>query len=188
MRAGRIRIVAGAALLLAAMAGGALAQPPLEEEQVNPSEVVFENGRPYMHADGAMQALRTRQQDGETIYYRMVRYDPQEGYVTGSGEGAVDTAGPLIRRAVADADALLRPGASLPPGFLQQPVQPRRAPALFGAGLFRQLQPLRRLQGSAGGAAVAVRPRLLTAIVRGNEGTAAPGRRFRFHSPGTIRR
>ncbi len=89
MRAGRIRIVAGAALLLAAMAGGALAQPPLEEEQVNPSEVVFENGRPYMHADGAMQALRTRQQDGETIYYRMVRYDPQEGYVTGSGDGAV---------------------------------------------------------------------------------------------------
>ncbi len=87
MRAGRIRIVAGAALLLAAMAGGALAQPPLEEEQVNPSEVVFENGRPYMHADGAMQALRTRQQDGETIYYRMVRYDPQEGYVTGSGGG-----------------------------------------------------------------------------------------------------
>ncbi len=173
MRAGRIRIVAGAALLLAAMAGGALAQPPLEEEQVNPSEVVFENGRPYMHADGAMQALRTRQQDGETIYYRMVRYDPQEGYVTGSGDGAA---------------ALLRPGASLPPGFLQQPVQPRRAPALFGAGLFRQLQPLRRLQGSAGGAAVAVRPRLLTAIVRGNEGTAAPGRRFRFHSPGTIRR
>ncbi len=86
MRAGRIRIVAGAALLLAAMAGGALAQPPLEEEQVNPSEVVFENGRPYMHADGAMQALRTRQQDGETIYYRMVRYDPQEGYVTGSGD------------------------------------------------------------------------------------------------------
>ncbi len=182
MRAGRIRIVAGAALLLAAMAGGALAQPPLEEEQVNPSEVVFENGRPYMHADGAMQALRTRQQDGETIYYRMVRYDPQEGYVTGSGDGAVAPA------AVADADALLRPGASLPPGFLQQPVQPRRAPALFGAGLFRQLQPLRRLQGSAGGAAVAVRPRLLTAIVRGNEGTAAPGRRFRFHSPGTIRR
>ncbi len=95
MRAGRIRIVAGAALLLAAMAGGALAQPPLEEEQVNPSEVVFENGRPYMHADGAMQALRTRQQDGETIYYRMVRYDPQEGYVTGSGDGAAATAGPL---------------------------------------------------------------------------------------------
>jgi len=88
MRAGRIRIVTGTALLLAAMAGSALAQqPPLEEEQVNPSEVVFENGRPYVYADGAMQALRTRQQDGETIYYRMVRYDPQEGYVTG-GEGA----------------------------------------------------------------------------------------------------
>lgn len=94
MRAGRIRIVAGAALLLAAMAGSALAQPPLEEEQVNPSEVVFENGRPYMHVDGAMQALRTRQQKGETIYYRMVRYDPQEGYVTGNEDGAVATTSP----------------------------------------------------------------------------------------------
>lgn len=94
MRAGRIRIVTGTALLLAAMAGSALAQqPPLEEEQVNPSEVVFENGRPYVYADGAMQALRTRQQGGETIYYRMVRYDPQEGYVTGGEGAAVASAG-----------------------------------------------------------------------------------------------
>lgn len=93
MRAGRIRIVTGTALLLAAMAGSALAQqPPLEEEQVNPSEVVFENGRPYVYADGAMQALRTRQQGGETIYYRMVRYDPQEGYVTGGDGAAVASA------------------------------------------------------------------------------------------------
>ncbi len=93
MRAGRIRIVTGTALLLAAMAGSALAQqPPLEEEQVNPSEVVFENGRPYVYADGAMQALRTRRQDGETIYYRMVRYDPQEGYVTGGDGAAVASA------------------------------------------------------------------------------------------------
>ncbi|MGW8127500.1 MAG: hypothetical protein ACWGG5_03785 [Stenotrophomonas sp.] len=95
MRAGRIRIVTGTALLLAAMAGSALAQqPPLEEEQVNPSEVVFEDGRPYVHADGALQALRTRRQDGETIYYRMVRYDPQEGYVTGAGDAAVATTAP----------------------------------------------------------------------------------------------
>ena len=93
MRAGRIGIVAGTALLLAGLAGSALAQPPLEEEQVNPSEVVFENGRPYVHADGALQALRTRRQDGETIYYRMVRYDPQEGYVTG-GEGAAVASAP----------------------------------------------------------------------------------------------
>lgn len=93
MRAGRIRIVTGTALLLAAMAGSALAQqPPLEEEQVNPSEVVFENGRPYVYADGAMQALRMRRQDGETIYYRMVRYDPQEGYVTGGDGAAVASA------------------------------------------------------------------------------------------------
>ncbi|MCL7713754.1 hypothetical protein [Stenotrophomonas mori] len=82
MQAGRNRIAAGAALLLAVLAGSALAQPPLEEEQVHPSEVVFEEGRPYVHADGGMQALRTRQQDGQTVYYRMVRYDPQEGYVT----------------------------------------------------------------------------------------------------------
>lgn len=94
MRAGRIGIVAGTALLLAGLAGSALAQPPLEEEQVNPSEVVFEDGRPYVHADGALQALRTRRQDGETIYYRMVRYDPQEGYVTGAGDVAVATTAP----------------------------------------------------------------------------------------------
>lgn len=94
MRAGRIGIVAGTALLLAGLAGSALALPPLEEEQVNPSEVVFENGRPYVHADGALQALRTRRQDGETIYYRMVRYDPQEGYVTGAGDAAVATTAP----------------------------------------------------------------------------------------------
>ncbi len=93
MRAGRIGIVMGAALLLAATAGSVAAQPPLEEEQVNPSEVVFEDGRPYVHADGALQALRTRRQDGETIYYRMVRYDPQEGYVTG-GEGAAVASAP----------------------------------------------------------------------------------------------
>ena len=93
MRAGRIGIVMGAALLLAATAGSVAAQPPLEEEQVNPSEVVFEDGRPYVHVDGALQALRTRRQDGETIYYRMVRYDPQEGYVTG-GEGAAVASAP----------------------------------------------------------------------------------------------
>ncbi len=53
---------------------------------------MFENGRPYVYADGAMQALRTRRQDGETIYYRMVRYDPQEGYVTGGDGAAVASA------------------------------------------------------------------------------------------------
>lgn len=88
MRAGRIGIVAGTALLLAGLAGSALALPPLEEEQVNPSEVVFENGRPYVHADGALQALRTRRQGGQTIYYRMVRYDPQDGDVTGADTGS----------------------------------------------------------------------------------------------------
>jgi len=94
MRAGRIGIVMGAALLLAATAGSVAAQPPLEEEQVNPSEVVFEDGRPYVHADGALQALRTRRQDGETIYYRMVRYDPQEGYVTGADDVPVASTAP----------------------------------------------------------------------------------------------
>ncbi len=91
MRAGGFRIVAGAALLLAAW--GAAALPPLEEERVNPSEVIFEDGRPYVHAEGGMQALRTRQQDGETVYYRMVRYDPQEGYVTGDDAGTAMAGG-----------------------------------------------------------------------------------------------
>ncbi len=94
MRAGRIRIAMGAALLLVAVAWSAAAQPPLEEELVNPSEVVFENGQPYVYADGGMQALRTRQQGGETLYYRMVRYDPQEGYVTGGDTGATVAASP----------------------------------------------------------------------------------------------
>lgn len=112
MRAGGFRIMAGAALLLAAW--GVAALPPLEEEQVNLSEVVFEDGRPYVHADGGMQALRTRQQDGETVYYRMVRYDPQEGYVTG------DDAGPAVA-------AGSRP-------FVQGPLTPMR---YHGAGLYR---------------------------------------------------
>ena len=93
MRAGSKLIVAGA-MLLVAVAVNAVAQPPLEEEQVNPSEVVFENGRPFVDAGGELQALHTRKQDGETIYYRMVRYDSQDGYVTGADDGSAAAANP----------------------------------------------------------------------------------------------
>lgn len=86
MRAGKLWKVTGAALLLAAMAGGAVAQPPLEEEVVHPGEVVFKGGQPYADAGGGkLERLRTRQQSGETIYYRLVRYDNEFGYVDDDG-------------------------------------------------------------------------------------------------------
>ena len=78
----------GVAMLLLAGAWSAIAQPPLEEERINPSEVVFEKGQPFTFADGSYQPLRTRLKDGETIYYRMVRYDSQEGYLDASGTPA----------------------------------------------------------------------------------------------------
>ncbi|KRG42770.1 hypothetical protein ARC78_08770 [Stenotrophomonas pictorum JCM 9942] len=82
MRADKGWITAGAALLLGALAWGVDAAPPLEEEIVNPSEVVFEGGQAYADAgDGSLERLRSRQQDGETVYYRLVRYDNEFGYV-----------------------------------------------------------------------------------------------------------
>lgn len=91
MRAGRVWIIAGAVLLLTAVAWGAsAASPPLEEEIVNPSEVVFEGGQAYADAgDGTLERLRSRQQGGETIYYRLVRYDNEFGYVTDDGTPTV---------------------------------------------------------------------------------------------------
>lgn len=82
---GKIGLQCVAAALLASAAAWCAGAPPLEEEAVNPSEVVFDNGKPYMSVNGEMLALQTRQQGGQTVYYRMVRYDPQEGYVTGDG-------------------------------------------------------------------------------------------------------
>ncbi|WP_140726365.1 MULTISPECIES: hypothetical protein [Gammaproteobacteria] len=69
--------------------GIALVQPlwaaELEEERVNPSEVTFEKGVPVYYEGGRPVRLKTRQEGGETIYYRLVRYDAQEGYVDQDG-------------------------------------------------------------------------------------------------------
>lgn len=100
MHASKRWMSGGVAVLLALSAWNVAAQPPLEEEIINPSAVVFENGRAYVDADGGLQALKTRQHGGETIYYRMVRYDAQDGYVIGDGTSAklagLEGAAPLM--------------------------------------------------------------------------------------------
>lgn len=56
--------------------------PPLEQEIVNPSEVIFRSGVPYIDLGrGQLEALRTRRQNGQLMYYRLVRYDAEFGYL-----------------------------------------------------------------------------------------------------------
>lgn len=88
MQAGRFLVKAGAVMLLAAVSWGATAQQaPLQEEFVNPSEVVFEGGQAYADAGGGrLERLHSRKQGGETVYYRMVRYDNEQGYVDNAGD------------------------------------------------------------------------------------------------------
>lgn len=86
MRSHTALIRMSAALVLVAAACGANAAPPMEEEQVNPSEVVFENGQAYVDAGGGqLERLHSRKQGGETVYYRRVRYDNEFGYVANDG-------------------------------------------------------------------------------------------------------
>lgn len=86
MRSHTTLIRMSAALVLVAAACGANAAPPMEEEQVNPSEVVFENGQAYADAGGGqLERLHSRKQGGETVYYRLVRYDNEFGYVANDG-------------------------------------------------------------------------------------------------------
>ncbi|MGR4896496.1 hypothetical protein ACIPR8_14615 [Stenotrophomonas sp. LARHCG68] len=86
MRSHTALIRMSAALVLVAAACGANAAPPMEEEQVNPSEVVFENGQAYADAGGGqLERLHSRKQGGETVYYRLVRYDNEFGYVANDG-------------------------------------------------------------------------------------------------------
>ncbi len=88
MHAGKTLTGFGAALLLVAVSWGATAQQAsLQEEFVNPSEVVFEGGQAYADAGGGrLERLHSRKQDGETVYYRMVRYDNELGYVDNDGD------------------------------------------------------------------------------------------------------
>lgn len=86
MRSHTALIRMSAALVLVAAACGANAAPPMEEEQVNPSEVVFENGQAYADAGGGqLERLHSRKQGEETVYYRLVRYDNEFGYVANDG-------------------------------------------------------------------------------------------------------
>lgn len=72
-------------LLFASWAANAVAVPvlpPLEQEIVNSSEVIFRSGAPYIDLGrGQLEALHTRRQNGQLMYYRLVRYDPEFGYV-----------------------------------------------------------------------------------------------------------
>lgn len=58
----------------------------LEEERVNPSEVVFRQGQPYYDDGGTFVQLQTRRIDGELVYVRKVRFDPENGYVDAQGD------------------------------------------------------------------------------------------------------
>ena len=79
-----MRVSAGL-LVLAACTGSAgyvSARPPLEREVVNPSEVVFRSGAPYIDLGrGRLEPLQLRRHNGEPVYYRLVRYDAESGYV-----------------------------------------------------------------------------------------------------------
>ncbi|HBK45663.1 MAG TPA: hypothetical protein DDZ67_04365 [Xanthomonadaceae bacterium] len=80
-----VRMGVALVLALGAVASGHAAVGPLEEELVNPSEVTFDNGVPYYYDGGKAIRLSTRKQGGEVVYFRMVRYDTQEGYLGDDG-------------------------------------------------------------------------------------------------------
>ncbi|KOR43227.1 hypothetical protein ADT25_13430 [Xanthomonas oryzae] len=74
---------AGLALLLGLLASAApLAAAELEEEIINPSEVIFRDGQPY---DDDLR-LQTRRVGDELVYFRKVRFDREQGYVDAQGE------------------------------------------------------------------------------------------------------
>jgi len=87
---GKVFGKAAAVALLMTIAISASAAPPLEEEIVNPSEVLFEGGKAYADAGGGqMEPLHSRKEGADTIYYRLVRYDNQNGYVDDDGSPAL---------------------------------------------------------------------------------------------------
>ncbi|MFT3755652.1 MAG: hypothetical protein QM769_06850 [Pseudoxanthomonas sp.] len=81
-------IAAVAALLLGSQA--ALAQSSgarMVDEEVNPSEVVFENGQAWYYGSEGRQRLSVRRHGGEDIYFRRVpAYDPETGYAQVAGD------------------------------------------------------------------------------------------------------
>lgn len=76
-------VSAGLVMVLGWLGGSATARalPPQEQEVVNPSEVIFKRGQPYVDlGHGRVERLRMRQHDGAPVYYRLVRYDAEFGY------------------------------------------------------------------------------------------------------------
>ncbi|WAH63990.1 hypothetical protein [Xanthomonas hortorum] len=63
-----------------------LAAAELEEEVINPSEVIFRDGQPYYDDGGDYVRLRTRREGGELVYFRTVRFDREQGYVDAQGQ------------------------------------------------------------------------------------------------------
>lgn len=63
-----------------------LAAAELEEEVINPSEVIFRDGQPYYDDGGDFVRLRTRREGGELVYFRTVRFDREQGYVDAHGQ------------------------------------------------------------------------------------------------------
>lgn len=80
-------------LLLGLSAATAMAAPPLEEETINPSEIVFQGDKPYSSIDGELQPVKTRSINGEVVYYRLVRYDAENGYVSSDGGRSMEGVG-----------------------------------------------------------------------------------------------
>ncbi|WP_238982629.1 hypothetical protein, partial [Acinetobacter baumannii] len=77
---------AGLALLLGLLASAApLAAAELEEEIINPSEVIFRDWRPYDDGGDDLR-LQTRRVGDELVYFRKVRFDREQGYVDAQGE------------------------------------------------------------------------------------------------------
>ncbi|KER86098.1 hypothetical protein [Xanthomonas arboricola] len=74
--------------VLLGLSGGApsLTAAELEEEVINPSEVIFRDGQPYYDDGGNYVRLRTRRDAGELVYFRMVRFDREQGYVDAQGQ------------------------------------------------------------------------------------------------------
>ena len=135
MRACGKWIGTGAAVLLAAMAFNAGAQPPLEEELVNPGEVLFQEGQAYVDAGGGkLERLHSRQQDGATVYYRLVRYDNELGYVGDDGQPAAARASGA-RRSVA-VTPMRRDGRRARPDFYNSPYNRDARQRYFGPGYF----------------------------------------------------
>lgn len=130
-----MRIAKGFAAVLATalLAGTAHAAPPLEEEQFHPSEIVFEGGKPYAQVDGQMQPVKTRTEHGQTIYYRMVRFDVEEGYLGGDGAPVANT---VFAQGASAPSTPYRWDGSGRPDFYNSPYNRDARQRYFGPGYF----------------------------------------------------